>query len=739
MRNFSGLYISKMSCLTRNSGICVVYQKDELSAGRMYLARPIIDKYIADNGIRLDRNSIYYLEISSFERRRPCRDFRHLFQMSKNATVFITHLNSTSIQYLQILFFNDFPETVLISSVSTSTSLTGIDNLLRYQAPDLEVQKIYLYNILKMTGNCVVIYQTGVYYEDLSLAITEAAIRAGVPTLRLNKTEFDLGLIGEFVDPIFTIIFMIDDPLTYVELMRQDPQINLKSFQILISDAGVQQLTSDPVMLAYLELRLTRLLQSFINPRQLALADEYENYINDPLHPVSANIALLFICFDWAVLVTNTALEYRSGGAPVRLQYLNNYLDQELDNIDNIYGGYTYIPDALLVNNFYYVYGGLLYVGQEVLGSSSSTTSHVSVKSRTKSSKSTFCHNVGICVLYDAAGVAAERSFEVRNIIDKYIADTGTKIRRNRLQYLELTAGANPVIDRANLEKISRTSKTFVSALGTSRCDYLAKTFFNDNLECLHVNSFSTAASLSELPNLARYQTPDVDIVRVYMYQIRLFSSGSNCVLVYSGGPYSTDLSAQILAATTAAGIPTLRILLINLTMEILNQFTDDNFTIVYILDSVLAEIERLRADPEINLKNFQILVSDSAAGGTTSDPGLLAYLYSRTARVVQAFISDRQLAIQADFEQAINNPRHPVSSIISFFLACFDWAVLVTNTRDSFRLKRQLYMSLELDRFLNNTVNVYGTFRYVPDALLIDTFFFLYAERLYVGIRDLT
>jgi hypothetical protein len=723
-----------MEGLSPNSGICVVYEKGELSAERMRLVKPIIRKYIMDNGIRLDRNNVYFVGLSRADHRKPRLDYKKLKKMACCARVFVTQLNSSSCQYLQTIFFDTHPETVLISSVSTATSLSGVDNLLRYQISDAQIQKVYLYNIQKFgpapSNNCIIIYEPGVYYEDLTRAIADATASAGISTLLQLKANFNLAQLNLFADDVFTIVFVVDDPLFYIDQLRLDPTINTKSFQILISDSGTQQLTNDPIMLAYLQRRETQLLQFFVNPSQLLLALEYEAYINNPRHPVSPNVAFLLACFDWGVLVTNTATPDRLR----RSTYLNLYLDPRLDNINAIYGGYKYIPDSLRVQTFYYIYGAVLYVGASVNTLSGGSLNGGSLKKAQGSDPSTsrgFCYNVGLCVLYDTLGFAAERSFEVKRIVAKYIADTGTKIRRNRLKYLAITGEST--IDNANLTRTSRDARVFVSALGSGRCSYLAQTFFDTNLDCLHLNSFSTAAALSPLPNLARYQTPDITIVKVYLYQIQRLPG--NCVIVYGGGIYSTGLSLEILKATTAAGIETLRILQTDLTPAILNEFTTDYFSIVYILDEVLSQIEILASDPLINQKTFQILVSDSAALDTTSDPALLTYLNQREARLIQTFVSARQLELATIYEASINNPDHPVSPIVAFFLACFDWGLLVTNTTDCHRLTRRTYLDLELDMDLNNKNTVYGAYRYVPGGLAIATFYFVYADLLYVGI----
>jgi hypothetical protein len=716
---------------TNESGICVLYQKGEVSAERMYLVEPIINKYIRDNGIRLDRNSVFFLEISSEERRHPRRDHENLKRMSKLAKVFVSQLNSTSCEYLRRIFFDLYLDTVHISSFSTATSLIGVPNLIRYQVPDVEIRRIYLYNIQKFTGNCVIIYQKGIYYEDLSRSIEEATTQAGIPTLRLLKENFNLDRINEFVTDNFSIVFVVDDPLTYVRQMQTDPIINQKNFQILVSDTGVQQLTDDPSLLEYLNMRSARLFQFFINLRQLLIAQEYNNFIDDPLHPVSSNVDLLFICFDWAVLVTNTNLSNRL----TRTVYLDVYLDKFLDNTNNIYGGYSYIPNNLQIDTFYFVYQSVLYIGEEVFSMAS-----LPVKTRPTpiapvnkiKSKSGFCRNIGICVLYDENGFAAERSFEVQRIIGKYIADNGLKIKRNRLDFLQLSATRDVELDARNLKEKSIKHKVFVSALGTGRCQYLADIFFNQNLDCLHLNSFSTAPQLSTIPNLARFQSPDSTVVGIYLYQIQLLPG--NCVIVYEGGTYSTSLSLEIAIATTNAGIETLRIHRDDLTSEILNSFTTDNFTIVYILGIVMPEIAKLQADPTINQKNFQILTSDSASLDVPRDQSTVDYLNSKNARLIQNFLNDRQLEIWRDYSEFINNPSHPVSTIVSLFLSCFDWAVLVTNTEPKNRLTRLEYQNLQLNRFLENTNNIYGTYSYILNGLVISDFFFVYEDKIYVG-----
>lgn len=745
-----------METRSRASGICVIYQKNEVIAERMRLVRPIIRKYIADNGVRLDRNSIYFLGISGgcnkclyMNKHRSCTDYQKLKAQNRRASVFVTDLNSTSCQYLINLFFQFHPESVLISSASTAASLRGVDNFLRYQVPDVSIQQIYLHKIqtwldpIEMnalapsarttTGNCIIIYQPGIYYQDLSAAIAAGAAQAGIATLRLPKAQFDLAELNAFADPRFSLIFVIDDPFPYIQMLRLDPGINQKQFQILISDAGAQILTSDPLLLAYLDAHYTQVIQFFIRPRQLLLAATYEAYIHNPAHPVSPTLALLFVCFDWAVLVANTKIEARRS----RLTYLDLYLDANSDNTDTVYGAYRFIPDALMVQTFYYIYGTTLYQGDEVLSPSRrrlQVVPELGLKSEPSTSLGldSFCQNVGLCVIYDDKGYAAERSFEVKRMIQHYIDQTGTRIQRNYLTYLTITG--DPEIDKARLQQLSRKVKVFVSALGTGRVNYLAQIFFNYNLDCLHLNSFSTAASLSPVPNLARYQTPDQAIVRVYLAQIERLPG--NCVVVYGGGIYSTDLSLQITAATTAAGISTLRILERDLTPAKLNEFTTDYFSIVYILDLVISAIRQLQSDPVINQKTFQILISDSAALNTTSDPELLAYLNLRDARLIQTFISERQLALAAAYEAYIHNPEHPVSTLAGAFLATFDWAVLVTNTQESHRLTRQTYQDLELDRFLNNIDTVYGAYRYVPDRLELATFFFIYAETLYRGVK---
>lgn len=734
-------------------GICVLYQKNELSAERMYLVEPIIKKYIQDNGCRLDRNAIYFLEISSLERRHPRRDYSNLKRMSRSATIFVSQLNSTSCQYLQQIFFDAHPETVHVNSVSTATSLTYAKNLIRYQVPDIEIQRIYLYNIQRMPS-CVIVYQPGVYYEDLSLTIQTAAMQAGIPTLRLLKENFDLGVINNFVTDPFSIVFVVDDPLTYIRSMQTDPTINQKRFQILISDAGVQQLTADASLLEYLNQHQTRLYQFFIDARQLALAQEYEAYINDPLHPVSTNVALLFIVFDWAVLISNTLPSHRL----TRQIYLDLYLDSHLDNTNSIYGGYVYVPNNLEIATFYFVYQAVLYVGAEIASIPSSLPVKVfpwihpvpeisrcfpkimvsSSKMISKSSEIAApsslspCENIGLCVLYDEDGFAAERCFEVKRIIRKYIQDNGLDMARNRLTFLQLSAAHNPDRDRRHLRAVSRCHKVFVSALGTGRCQYLTDIFFNRHLDCIHVNSFSTASELSVIPNLARFQASDTTVVKVYLYQIQLFPG--NCVIVYEDGIYSTSLSLQIATATTQAGIPTLRIHKNEVTPAILNSFTTNNFTIVYVLGDISAQVAQLQADPTINQKNFQILVSDSASLDVPTDPGMINYLNSKQARLIQKFLTDRQLALATEYNQFINNPEHPVSTTMPFLLSCFDWAILVTNTMPSHRLTRLTYQNLQLNRSLENTNTIYGTYRYTPNGLVVDGFFFIYEERLYVG-----
>ena len=722
------IIINMASSLTRNSGICVIYQKNAFSAEQMSLVKKIVKKYIDDMGLRRDRNNFHFLEILGPLAHKPRDDYQKLKCMSQCANIFVTHLDSTVCQYLQELFFTRHPSNVLIASNSTAISLGATDNLLRFQSSDSNITRVFLFLIRAALANCVIVYQRGVYYEDLTESIYEAVTATGLKVLKILRENFDLQVIADFVDPAFNIVFILDNPLTYIQQIRADSFFDNYVFQILISDAGVEQLTDDPEFIAYLQQHSTQLIQYFINPQQASIAKQYQAYINNPLHPVSRNVAFLLACIDWAVLISNTDNSHRI----TRKDYLNLYLDAKNDNMAAIYGGYVYVPGDLTLRNFYFVYAGVLYFGFQIAGGSNSVVEFTPSTSSSSCQSCCFCHNVGICVLYDINGYAAERSFEVSKIIDKYIKDTGTKIRRNRLVFAEITGDSHT--DAVTLTKIKPMAKTFVSALGTGRCNYLAQTFFNNNLDCLHLNSYSTAASLSLLPNLGRYQTPDVQIVDVYFYEIRQVPG--NCVIVYSGGIYSTELSAEIYAVTNGSGLPTLRILQQDLTPEILDAFTTDYFTIVYILDLVLPEIQKLQNDPVINRKHFQILVSDSAAQNLPTDPNLLTYMQKHDARLIQTFISDRQLALAADFEAAVHNSEHPVSSIVSLFLTCFDWAILVTNTTDAKRLTRQDYLDIYLDKFLDNMVNIYSVYSYVSEGLKPGRFFFLYEGILYVGIK---
>ncbi len=867
------------SCLP--PGITVLYEKGESIAERVYLVQPIIEKYVKDNGVRLDRTPIYYVEISSQNNINRSSDYKKLSKISKKAPIFVSSLNSTSCLYLQHLFFNAHLNTMHINASSTAVSLSSAPNLLRIQIPDAQIQNAYVYNVQQFNSkNCVIIYEEGTYYEGLSSSISDGLSNVHIPSLLLLNTNWDLGVINDFTNDPFTIIFIVDRPLDYVSQMQTDPTINLKSFQILVSDAGIIQPATDEDMLIYLNNHQAQLIQVFIDNQRIAIANEYQAYINNPDHVVSVNVAALFVCLDWAGLVLNTKLGHRL----TRELYLNVYLDPNLDNTQATYGGYMYTLNDFSITQFYFINDAGFFVGMAITLSNNtadslkhlsyhtsthpsyavSSSTHLSYHTSTapsyavssstnlkhlsyhtsappsyvvspsthlkhlsyhisappsysasssthlkhlsyhistppsyiasssinlkhlsygksnskkitsttcskkpkqtflpkelaldlprtcsKSLSNTFCDDIGICVLYadtvfPYVDNSAETSYEVKRIIDKYISDNGIDTHQISVTYLKISALQHPQQDTKHLLKISQKHKVFVSMLGVYIVQYLNTIFFNDHLDCIHLNCYPNASDLS-YPNLGLYVANFSNAGTIFGYYISVWANGvSNAAVVYIDGPNAPEIIAGAAALSQALGVPIPTITSTDFTVQWLNENTYDDFVLIILTFETLDIVKQVAADPTINLKNFQILTSSWSVADLPTTPDIVEYLNSKSARLIQEYLTPRQQAIAVEYQNYINNPQYPVTENVSFLLSCFDWAVLVINTKNkthstsvdnNYRLTRQTYQNLQLSPTLQNTTFEYGSYAYVLNGLTPADYFYVYNDVTYFGI----
>ncbi len=313
-----------------------------------------------------------------------------------------------------------------------------------------------------------------------------------------------------------------------------------------------------------------------------------------------------------------------------------------------------------------------------------------------------------IVVMYDIDDIAAERSSAVSEVVKAI----------NHIYYFEhdlnpefLPITNNKKKDRRNLQKLyERGHRLFVSALGSNSTKYLGDIFFNSinkRKGVMHVNSFSTAASLAVFPNLLRIFPPDTLNPPVYgklvakkdcyifFEQESVWSSGLansisqeivQAVLI----PYNADLSdleSQYNQLVKSSSKPTTVIILSEEAL-IVSAFLND------------------KTDIEKRLTNFTLLYGDATASGFEKKKTLL-FVQRHKGAILQPYIDEHDFKIKHEIQKSISDS--PVSSNVSYFMQALSVGGILKGVRVKRRQYRTNYVNIVLNDDLDNSRGLYS------------------------------
>ncbi len=355
--------------------------------------------------------------------------------------------------------------------------------------------------------------------------------------------------------------------------------------------------------------------------------------------------------------------------------------------------------------------------------------------------------NKKVAILYMKNGYAAERSYRIKDIIDIYQKETN-----NILEYLYLEITKNSEEDYANLVKLHYETNIFISAIGSDHCQYLNTIFFENTPGVIHLNSYSTASSLDSLKKLLRIQIPDSKIPVVYHDLIKREKSKS-VYIVRKNGTYYQGLTNDLVSYFEKRNIEVIKIVNINkdeydekdilkVAKEINTSEIKDILTVIFIVDYPMDLIKLLQENDTEKIP-YNILISDSGAQQLPDSLKLLEYIKDKNSNLITKFISDTQLDLANKYNQIINDPSHPVSSILSLTLSIIDMAENIILTEKKFIYKRKNYVTVLLDDNLDNTEAIWGIYgyRYIENknefSLDLSGLSFYYGDKVFTSYKD--
>lgn len=302
---------------------------------------------------------------------------------------------------------------------------------------------------------------------------------------------------------------------------------------------------------------------------------------------------------------------------------------------------------------------------------------------------------VHVCVLYSNTGYAAERSSIVNQLVPLITPDIKDKIQVSYIAYTDIEAIKSLYLFGVRL---------FISALNSNQCLLLKTSFFDNNTDAVHLNSFSTSTEFTTTYNLLRNLTPDSYAARLYC---KIMQNTKPIILYDSTSSWSTGLKNDIIDSWT--GIDTITVIEVNLEpyITILEGLIATNATIVLLEDTNSTTILENIFNSSISYA-YNLLLGDALA--QYEFPTLASQLQSHNALLIQSYVTQQQLQYTQDINLLLNQPEHPASDLLIYFKQLFDIAILHSN------IKRD-YVNLYLSPTFDSTNGQYSIMPYDNDG----------------------
>jgi hypothetical protein len=320
--------------------------------------------------------------------------------------------------------------------------------------------------------------------------------------------------------------------------------------------------------------------------------------------------------------------------------------------------------------------------------------------------------HIDIVFMYDKDGQAAERSYVISKVVKDIIVNHLYDVRI-KTHYLEITR--NEEIDKKNLwESYRKKYRLYVSSLGSTITKYLSEIFFNKFSKSngvMHVNSFSTAASLSEYPNLLRIFPPDTINPPIFAKLV----GDTKCYILYVetsiwGSGLAQSISSELQGTATLVPFVEDMSNLVSQFNNLVNKSTQ-NTTIIILSDHALkvSQILDEQTDIESRLTNFKLLYGDATADSDFESERTLKFVQRHNGVILQPHIDEDSLELEQQIQENVNDNEHRVSSQVSVFMDAITVATLLDNVCIYERNNRYRYANIVLNENLDNSQGLYS------------------------------
>jgi hypothetical protein len=362
-----------------------------------------------------------------------------------------------------------------------------------------------------------------------------------------------------------------------------------------------------------------------------------------------------------------------------------------------------------------------------------------------------------ICVLYSPNFGSAERNFYMPRLTE-IIVKTEFLMSLENVKTLQIktTDRESPLVKAENIKVLTRMKnrcnvRVFSSALGSGIVKYLNDIFFSKNLDCLHINSFSTVASLSTIPNLMRLVPPDTLNKDIFVRLTKKYTG--TAFLMYDNGAWSSGLSTSIASSFkklySDINVINTPFNIREMTDKVLKEKTDElviemneaiedtdlTLMLIYVIDGGSRFFNTLANNPDVPEK-MHILGGDAGAFGSRTD-----FFKKHSARVIQPF-RGRDPTVQKKLQEKLelslivegksDKPEPKVSSLITNTVSCIDLAYYIAQLPPENRLERTRYMDIIFDKNLDILNGIYGVDDFI-DSDLTYSIAAVYGDKLYI------
>lgn len=299
---------------------------------------------------------------------------------------------------------------------------------------------------------------------------------------------------------------------------------------------------------------------------------------------------------------------------------------------------------------------------------------------------------IHVCVLYSNNGYAAERSIIVNQLVPLITTDIKDKIQVSYIEYSDIEAIKSLYLFGVRL---------FISALNSNQCLILKTSFFDNNTDAIHINSFSTSTEFTTTYNLLRNLTPDSYAARLYC---KIMENTTPIILYDSTSSWSTGLKNDIIDSWL--GSETITVIEVNMEqyIDILESLIPIGVaTIILLEDTNSTTILGNIFNSSISY-TYNVLLGDALS--QYEFPTLVPQLQIHNTLLIQSYVTQQQIQYAADIDAILNQPEHPVSDRLIYFKQLFDIAILHSN------IKRD-YVNLHLSTSFDSTNGQYSIMPY--------------------------